>query len=203
MTQGRHLDADLLQLHQLAPEGFLLHLHIRHTQSLLTFQTYSRVWVDHYVDKGYALRDPIIAWGFSTTGSARWDEITVPDPFGILAEAASFGLVHGVAAACGPIKSRTIAACARSDCAFNDAEKGLVFQIVNRLHDLTVPPEILTAAQIAALRLIGAGERHSAAAAKLGISESALKARLIAARTKLDARTTAEAIQRATDLRLM
>jgi LuxR family transcriptional regulator len=61
----------------------------------------------------------------------------------------------------------------------------------------------LTKAQVEALRCIAQGDRHAAAAAKLGISESALKARLTAARHNLMARTTAEAIQRAKDYRLL
>ena len=46
-------------------------------------------------------------------------------------------------------------------------------------------------------------ERYAAGAAQLGISESALKARLATARKKLFARTSAEAIQRAKDYRLL
>ena len=68
---------------------------------------------------------------------------------------------------------------------------------------MTEPPDSLTTAQIDALRLIAAGDRYAAAAAKLNISESALKARLISARQRLMARTTAEAIQRAKDYRLL
>ena len=71
------------------------------------------------------------------------------------------------------------------------------------MHAATEPPDSLTPAQIEALRLIAAGDRYAAAAAKLGISESALKARLATARTALLARTTTEAIQRARDYRLI
>jgi LuxR family transcriptional regulator len=78
-----------------------------------------------------------------------------------------------------------------------------VSSIISHLHQLTEPPESLTQAQVEALRLIAAGDRHTAAAAKLNISESALKARLTAARERLMARTTAEAIQRAKDYRLL
>ncbi|MEL7177474.1 MAG: LuxR C-terminal-related transcriptional regulator, partial [Pseudomonadota bacterium] len=67
----------------------------------------------------------------------------------------------------------------------------------------TQPPENLTPAQIEALKLIAEGHRHAAAAAELNISESALKARLTSARQRLLARTTAEAIQRARDYRLL
>ena len=54
-----------------------------------------------------------------------------------------------------------------------------------------------------ALGLIASGMRHADAAKKVNISQSALKARLTAARTKLLARTTAEAIQRAKDYRML
>ena len=72
-----------------------------------------------------------------------------------------------------------------------------------RLHAATEPAEELTTAQVEALRCIANGDRHAAAALKLGISESALKARLVSARQRLGARTTAEAIQRAKDSRLI
>ena len=74
---------------------------------------------------------------------------------------------------------------------------------MQRLHEMTEPPEELTQAQIEALRCIAGGDRHAAAAEKLGISESALKARISSARVRLMARTTAEAIQRAKDYRLI
>jgi LuxR family transcriptional regulator len=91
---------------------------------------------------------------------------------------------------------------ARHDREFDDGEIGTFEQIVHRLHDMTETPD-LTKAQVEALKCIAAGERHAAAANRLGISESALKARLNSARVRLMARTTAEAIQRAKDYRFM
>ena len=61
----------------------------------------------------------------------------------------------------------------------------------------------LSKAQVEALRCVAEGDRYAAAAAKLGISESALKARLASARSTLLARTTTEAVQRARDYRLL
>jgi LuxR family transcriptional regulator len=145
----------------------------------------------------------MVAWGFSTTGWIRWSDKRVPDPFGILDEAERFGLRYGVTISCGPIKSRTIASFARADREYTDEEAGLIEPLVNHLHGLTEPPEELTKAQVEALRCIAGGLRHAAAANKLGISESALKARLASARDRLMARTTAEAIQRAKDSRLI
>jgi LuxR family transcriptional regulator len=169
----------------------------------MQFSNYNQDWLDHYTEKAYALRDPTIAWGFSTEGACRWSEIGIPDPFGLFEEAKSFGLTFGLTVSCGPVRSRTISSFARADRDFTDFEIEKISELVRRLHDITEPPESLTTAQIEALKLIAAGDRHAAAAAKLNISESALKARLMSARQKLLARTTAEAIQRAKDYRLM
>ena len=81
-----------------------------------------------------------------------------------------------------------------------------------RTADLPVRPSplptqtLLELARRGVLEALGtphAGDRYAAAAAKIGISESALKARLASARTALLARTTTEAIQRARDYRLI
>lgn len=197
------LDVELHQLSLMAPAGYSIGLHIRFTSPLFMFQSYDQAWLDHYTEHGYVLRDPMVAWGFSTTGTIRWSAPTLPDPFGLFKEAAEFGLHFGATVACGPIKSRTIASFARQDREFTDQEIAALALIVERLHAMTEPPEELTKAQIEALRCIAGGDRIAAAAAKLGISESALKARITSARARLMARTTAEAIQRAKDYRLM
>jgi len=104
---------------------------------------------------------------------------------------------------CGALKSRTIAGCAHDKREFTDDEIEAISTLVRRLHDATEPPESLTKAQQEALRCIAEGDRHAAAAAKLGITESAFKARLISVRERLMAKTTAEALQRAKDYRLL
>ena len=203
MSKKAGIELELHNLGRMSPAGYYVGLHIRFAAPLLDFQTYNQDWKDRYTEQAYALRDPILAWGFSVTGAARWSEIGIPDPFGILEDAARFGLRYGVAVACGEMKSRTIAGCAREDREFTESEMKNIHDVILRLHDTTEPPDSLTKAQIEALSMIAAGDRHTAAAAKLGISESALKARLTAARQKLLARTTAEAIQSAKDYRLL
>lgn len=71
MFEKLKFDKLLLELGGLAPKGYFVGLHIRFTSPLLTFQTYDQAWTDHYTDHGYVLRDPMTAWGFSTTGSIR------------------------------------------------------------------------------------------------------------------------------------
>ncbi len=197
------MDFELNQLGQLAPKGYYVGLHIRFTSPLMTFNTYSPVWVDYYTTKAFAMRDPIVAWGFSQTGASRWSEIKIPDPFSIFRQAAEHGLSYGASISVGTLGSRTIGSVARDDREFTDAEIADVEGIVTRLHAIVKAPDSLSNAQKEALRLVGDGLRHSEAAAQLGISESALKARLTTVRTKLLARTTAEALQRAQQYQLL
>lgn len=203
MIARSEIQAALPKFTKLAPAGYFLGFHIRFAAPLMQFQTYSQAWSDRYAMNAYALRDPVIAWGFSTTGACRWSVLPVPDPFGILQDAANHGLKYGLTVSYGVITSRSIACLAHNEREFTDSEVETISATIRRLHDLLTPPESLTKAQREALRCIAEGDRHAAAAAKLGISESAFKARLISARERLDARTTAEALQRAKDYRLL
>ena len=96
----------------------------------MQFQTYPAAWSDHYTRQGYALRDPTIAWGFSTTGASRWSEFTLPDPFNILGEARRYGLNYGVTISCGPLSSRTIASCTSRAREFTDAEIDAISHLI-------------------------------------------------------------------------
>lgn len=203
MFEKAHFDRELAKLGRHANAGYFVALHIRFTSPLINIQTYDRAWMDHYTNNGYVLRDPMTAWAFSTTGWTRWSNPELHDPYGIFEEGRRFGLRYGVTISTGPIASRSIVSLSRTDREFTDDEIAEIFDIVQHLHEMTEPPESLTAAQVDALRCIAGGDRHEAAAAKLGISVSALKARLNSARQRLMARTTAEAIQRAKDYGLL
>lgn len=191
------------QLGRASPLGYAAGLHIRFAAPLIFRNTYDPAWVEKYSANAYGLRDPMVAWGLSTEGAERWSAIDLPDPFDIWGQAAAHGLTYGVVVSCGPITTRSIVGAARGDREFTDAEIADIQGLVLTLHRMSEPPTYLTPAERQALRCIADGDRHAAAAAKLGISESALKARLIAARTRLLARTTSEAIQKAKEFRLL
>jgi len=203
MGQNHTIEKLVEKLDLLSPAGYYVGLHIRFAAPLITYRTYDPAWTDHYTQNAYALRDPLIAWGFSQNGATRWSAVDIPDPFEIMDQARSFGLAYGVSVSYGPVTSRTITGFARPDREFTDSEIEELSEIVKELHHLTEPPDNLTKAEIEALNIIASGERYANGAAELGISESALKARLTSARRKLFARTSAEAIQRAKDYRLL
>lgn len=203
MSRNHTIESLLKELDPLATAGYFVGLHIRFAAPLMTFQTYPKAWSDQYTRKAYALRDPMIAQGISRTGATRWSEINLPDPFGIMKDAAAHGLIYGVCVSCGKISSRTVAGVSRTDREFTDDEITEINDVVLQLHSISRPPDALTNAEIEALKVLASGERYANGAAVLGISESALKARLSSARKKLFARTSAEAIQRAKDYRLI
>ena len=197
------LELGLARLRRLAPKGYALGLHIRFASAHIMVQTYDPDWIELYTSRGYMLCDPLVSWGFSTTGVSRWSELGFPDPHNIFGQAATYGLNFGVAVSHGPSTSRTIGGFAREDREFTDEEIARIAETVRLLHNEATPPDSLTAAQRHALRLVATGHRYTESAALLGISESALKARLKSARERLHARTTAEAIQRAQEYNLL
>ncbi|RNF33878.1 helix-turn-helix transcriptional regulator [Paracoccus methylarcula] len=203
MTARAEISVALKKLGVIAPAGYFVALHIRHAAPLMQFQTYPEDWTEFYSRNGFALRDPVMAWGFSATGACRWSALPVPDPFGIMRAAADHGLTHGLTVSHGPIASRSIAGLTNGEREFSDGEIDRASAIIRQLHAITEPPAGLTRAQKDALRRIADGDRHAEAAAKLGITESAFKARLISTRKRLMARTTAEALQRAQEYRLL
>ena len=69
MSSRADINAGLRKLGKFAPSGYFVGLHIRFAAPLMQFQTYPQEWADFYSQNGYALRDPTIAWGFSTTGA--------------------------------------------------------------------------------------------------------------------------------------
>ena len=72
MSSRAEISATLARLQKLAPKGYYIGLHIRFAAPIMQFQTYPAAWIENYASNGYALRDPTIAWGFSTTGAIRW-----------------------------------------------------------------------------------------------------------------------------------
>lgn len=197
------LRSNLSELSRLAPAGFSAGLHIRFASPLIYVRTYDPEWTKLYDENAYALRDPLVFWGLGVKGHTRWSAIRLPDPFNILGQARRHGLNFGAVISCGPITSRSIVGMAHDVREFTDEEISEAARIVQRMHISAEPPTELTPAQIEALRLLADGDRHAAAAAKLGISESAFKARLQSARTRLGARTTAQALKKAREYQLI
>lgn len=193
----------LNDLDRLAPAGYSAGLHIRFAAPLYFRSTYPEIWRNLYAEKNFALRDPLVFWGISTSGSTRWSSLMLPDPFNIMTQAREFGLVYGVVVSTGRITSRSIVGASRSDREFTDSELAELTAITEQLHEVAEPPEDVTPAMVEALRLVDAGYLRTEAAKELEITENALQERLSSARETLGADTTAEALRMAREYRLI
>jgi LuxR family transcriptional regulator len=203
MSERKAIAVLLERLDRLAPMGYTVGLHIRFATPLIYKSSYPAAWVEHYNSHSYYLRDPLVFWGVGVEGTTRWSTIPLPDPFGVMKKAANHGLKYGAVSSYGPITSRSIVGISRSDREFSDEEMGQLKEVTIQLHIEAKPPSDLTKAQIEALQCLANGDRHAAAAEKLGITESAFKARVQSARIRLEARTASEAIRKAREYRLL
>lgn len=188
---------DFYDLARIAPAGFATALRVSRGRPVHVENRMPPSWRETYERKSYFLRDPAIGWALSHDGVIDRDDLIEADAYGVIADARAHGLAHGIVVATGSVEVRSFCGLARRDRPFTRAECDSALKLLSRLHD--GPPGMisLTKAQREALRLMAVGERHTRAAAIIGISESALKARLKSARQSLGARTTAEAVHAA------
>lgn len=186
-----------------APAGYAVGLHMGFNAARVAATTYPEAWIDAYTADGMALDDPVMLWAFANFGTIRWSALANDDPKQVLCRARAWGLNFGAVVSCGTPKVRSIAGFSRSDREFTDTELSDMQHLFQGLHDDLSPDDALSEMQIEALRLIAQGHRYAVAAEIAGISQSALNARLKSVRTKLGCKTTAAAIQRAAQLRLL
>ncbi|KAB7613694.1 LuxR family transcriptional regulator [Amylibacter sp. SFDW26] len=187
-------------LKEKAPAGYAMGLHMKFNAPKLMFQAYSIEWVNHYEENGYFPSDPTIVWAFKNRGACRWRDLIDIDPRGVIADAATFGITYGCTISVEENDNHSIASFARSDREFTDAEIDEIKEILTTIHNEEVDKLELTDKQKMLLRELASGARIADASEKLGIASVTAKTELAAVRELLGTRTTAEAVQRATDL---
>lgn len=181
----------------IAPAGYYIALRVGFAFPIGETNALPDAWIDRYTHRGYMLFDPVMQWLYRNAGAIRWSAIALPDPLGILTEAASHGLVYGAAVSCastGTEGQRSFGSFARSDREFSDDEIALLARKMRRLHEATAPPTNLTEAELEALRMVRDGLLLKEIAARLGVSEGAIKQRLKNAKLKLGARTISHGV---------
>lgn len=203
MFTGETLDAAFNELDDIAPAGYAAGLKLRFSGPALVRDTYPAKWTKYYADSLMAFWDPVVVWSLANTGQIRWSALKIPDPMGVMQQARSHGLNYGVVISLGKLSKRSLLGIAHSEREFTCDEIGRAVEIFTRIHKIVTEQKALTKNQLEALRLIAGGDLYSAASNKLGISESALKARLKSARIRLNARSTVEAITRAKEQNLL
>ncbi|MEI2805152.1 autoinducer binding domain-containing protein [Albidovulum sp.] len=189
-AEGREFSA-------IAPAGYYIALRVGFAFPIAETNALPEAWIDRYTQRGFMLFDPVMQWLYGNAGTIRWSEIALPDPLGILIEAAGHGLIYGAAISCastGTEGQRSFGSFARSDREFTDDEIGLLGQKLRRLHEATAPPTNLTEAELEALRMVREGLLLKEIAGRLGVSEGAIKQRLKNAKLKLGAKTISHGV---------
>ena len=145
-------------------------------------------------------------WVYGNTGCIRFSEMAMPDPQQVRGHAAVFGLSHGAAVsvmAATDRGRRSYGLFYRDDRDFDDEEVSELHCIMGQLHKGPEDERSLTAAEIEALKMQSEGLRLKQIAGKLGISESAVKARLNNVKRKLGAKTQSQAASIAAARRIL
>lgn len=181
-------------LSRLSPAGYYIALRVGFYAPERELNTFSPDWTDYYTRHGLALVDPYMQWCQRNTGVARWTAVDLPDPVSVSAAYRKFGIMFGASVAIigsPSVPKRSFGVFARPEREFREDELALLQSALDQLHGAGV--DVLTPAQAAALRLLSQGKRQKEIAALLGISISAVKARLKSASERLGASTPIEA----------
>ncbi|MGR3435077.1 MAG: autoinducer binding domain-containing protein [Shimia sp.] len=193
------------EISSLSPDGHYLAIRIGFAFPIFEENRLPRDWVDHYTAAGMMIGDPVVAWMYGNTGFVRWSEIALPDPRGVWEQAHAHGLRFGGVCSCADPETgeRSYGSFVRRDREFTDHELARLYNLVEDLHVARKRPDPLTPAETEALRLVRDGMRFKEIAHLLGISESAVKARLTNAKKKLGAKTSVQAVSIASEFSML
>ena len=179
----------------LAPGGYYIALRLGFAFATRQYNGFPEDWKKFYTKNSLMPKDPMIAWAYNNSGTTRWADLKDQDKHGIFSAAAHFGLKYGVVislAPSGETGNRSFGIFASGSREFTESETFRLFDAVSELHQQAAVPK-LTKAELEALNWIKDGYRMKEAAYSLGISESAVKARLTSAKHKLGARNSTHA----------
>lgn len=191
---------------RLAPAGFYVALRVGFTFPEEEVNSLPDSWVEHYTRHGLVVHDPLMKWVYAETGTARWSDLILPDPVGVRVAAQSHGMAFGAVASTMQKSDhgrRSYGLFFRNDRDFTDSELQALGLILESAHSGTKMERNLTANEVEALKMLASGMRLQQIADQLEISESAVKARLNNAKSKLGARTASQAASLAASKRLL
>lgn len=194
------------QIDQISPAGFYVAIRVGFSFPEEELNELPENWVEFYTTHGLVVHDPAMKWVYANTGATRMADIGLPDPHQVQERAAVYGLAHGaVISVMGPEDRgrRSYGLFFRDDRAFADTDLKALQTILSRLHNEAEEEPVLTAAETQAVRMQADGLRLKQIAYELGISESAVKARLNNAKRKLGAKTLSQAASIASSRRIL
>lgn len=194
------------QIAQISPAGYYVAIRVGFSFPEEELNELPVNWVEFYTTHGLVVHDPAMKWVYANIGAVRFSEIGLPDPQQVRERAAVFGLNHGAAVSLvtpADRGRRSYGLFFRDDREFEPADLKALQSIISKLHSGADAEATLTAAEVQALKMQSDGLRLKQIAAAIGISESAVKARLNNAKRKLGAKTLPQAASIAAARRIL
>jgi len=194
------------QIDEISPAGFYVAIRVGFSFPEEELNALPDNWVEFYTTHGLVVHDPAMKWVYGNVGAVKMSEIGLPDPQQVRERAAVFGLSHGAAISImtpADRGRRSYGLFFRADRDFEPGDLSKLRDIVTRLHAGDEGEVALTAAEVQALKMQADGLRLKQIAAEIGISESAVKARLNNAKRKLGAKTQSQAASIAAARRIL
>ncbi len=194
------------QIDQISPAGFYVAIRVGFSFPEEELNELPENWVEFYTTHGLVVHDPAMKWVYANIGAVRFSDIALPDPHQVRERAVVFGLNHGAAISVmtpADRGRRSYGLFFREDRAFEVKDMVELQSIMAKLHSGVEVEQVLTAAEVQALKLQSEGLRLKQIAAEIGISESAVKARLNNAKRKLGAKTQSQAASIAAARRIL
>ncbi len=191
-------EQELADISRLAPSGYIMGFGLRFGRPDLIINKYPEEWTRQYEEDNYFFRDPLAVWTMARVGQTRWSEVTIPDPFNVMEEAAKYGLRYGATFVAKVDRKRSFMSLGRPDKEFSDTEMAMLGAKLELWAQLFARSQVaLSEKEVETLRLMRDGLSHAEACKILGISVSALKLRLSGAQKKLGCRNTMSAVVKA------
>lgn len=194
------------QINKISPAGFYVAIRVGFSFPEEELNNLPDNWVEFYTTHGLVVHDPAMKWVYGNTGAMKMSDIALPDPHQVRERAAVFGLSHGAVISVMTTADRgrrSYGFFFRADRDFDPQDLLNLRNILDKLHSGVAGEAQLTAAEIEALKMQAEGLRLKQIAAALGISESAVKARLNNAKRKLGAKTLSQAASIAAGRRML
>lgn len=177
--------------------------------------TYPADWVSHYLLRGFARCDPVVTFGLSCEVPFLWSQVPVTaDAARVLADAQAHGIpVQGLSVPCVDALGRRslLSVSAHGDGAGLRPLGAVLARLAPALHARALaeaaPPDTarphLAPREVECLRWVAQGKSHTEIATILGLSPHTVRGYLRTVRQQLDCVSLAQAVTRATQMRLL
>jgi LuxR family transcriptional regulator len=177
-----------------SPSGFSLVMNHTRVGPEFLLSTVHPEWQQVYDRRNYVWFDPILLSTVMSDGDRRWSDVKLPDIRGVMREAKSFGLSFGATFARTNAHAKSLLSVGRSDRDILPAEMKELSEWFTSYCERIFIEDDLTLVEKQTLISLADDRSIKQVAEHLGVSQSAVKARLSSVRAKFKVNTNTKAI---------